>query len=143
GRAWRQAVSADTDAGAVVRRFGGEDTTIGSVNVRGNIGVRYVVTKVEATGGVAVPIWTPPNAPEPGQPLDPLTLTPADDIAFMNGGSSLQRDGDDHENWLPSLNIRFGLTDDIFIRFAASRALAPPDMGLAKHYIGRSVGGPD
>lgn len=138
-----QDVSEDIDAAYVMLRFGGEDTNIGSVNVRGNIGVRYVVTKVEATGGVAFPIWTPPNAPEPGQPLDPLTLTPADDIAFMNGGSSLQRDGDEHENWLPSLNIRFGLTDDIFIRFAASRALARPDMGLYKNYIGISRVGPD
>ncbi len=138
-----QDVSEDTDAAYVMLRFGGEDTNLGSINVRGNIGVRYVVTKVQASGGVAFPIWTQPSEPEPGQPLDPLVLTPAEDIAFMNGGTSAQADGDEHQNWLPSLNIRFGLTEDMFIRFAASRALARPDMGLYKNYIGISRVGPN
>jgi TonB-dependent receptor len=35
---------------------------------------------------------------------------------------------------LPSLNLRFGLTDEQFVRFAASRAMARPDMGLYKYY---------
>ena len=35
---------------------------------------------------------------------------------------------------LPSLNVRFGLTDDQFVRFAASRALSRADMGLYKFY---------
>jgi TonB-dependent receptor len=35
---------------------------------------------------------------------------------------------------LPSLNLRFGLTDDQFIRFAASRGLSRADMGLYKFY---------
>lgn len=138
-----QDVSEDVDAAYVMLKFGGDNTNIGSVNVRGNIGVRYVVTKVEATGGVAFPLFTPPNPSQPGQGTDPLALTPDDDRAFMNGGSSVQTDGDEHENWLPSLNIRFGLTDDIFIRVAASRALARPDMGLYKNYVGISRVGPD
>ncbi len=138
-----QDVSEDIDAAYVMLRFGGDDTRLGPVSVRGNIGVRYVVTTVEASGGVAFPLFTSPGAPTPGQPIDPLALTPADDIAFMNGGTATQADGDEHENWLPSLNIRFGLTDDIFIRFAASRALARPDMGLYKNYIGISRVGPD
>ena len=39
-----------------------------------------------------------------------------------------------HTHWLPSLNLRFGLTDEQFVRFAASRALARADMGLYKFY---------
>ena len=42
-------------------------------------------------------------------------------------------------NWLPSLNLRFGLTDDQFLRFAVSRALARPDMGLYKYYYQRGA----
>jgi hypothetical protein len=95
-----------------------------------------------------VPIWTPPAPqppPAPGAPdrTDPLTLTPADDIAFMNGGTDAQSGGAEHTNWLPSLNLRFGLTDDTFIRFAVSRALARPDMGLYKNYITVARVGPD
>ena len=52
-----------------------------------------------------------------------------------------QSGGGEHTNWLPSLNLRFGLTDDQFIRFAVSRALARPDMGLYKNYIGVSRAG--
>ena len=53
----------------------------------------------------------------------------------MNGATEPQSGGGEHTNWLPSLNLRFGLTDDQFIRFAVSRALARPDMGLYKNYI--------
>ncbi len=51
--------------------------------------------------------------------------------------------GGEHTNWLPSLNLRFGLTDDQFIRFAVSRAMARPDMGLYKNYIPVARVGPD
>ena len=144
----RQDVSEDVDAAYIMLKFGGDDTKIGNVGFRGNIGVRYVETKVSATGGIQYPIWTPPAPqppPAPGQPdrTDPLTLTPADDIAFMNGGTDAQSGGAEHKNWLPSLNLRFGLTDDTFIRFAVSRALARPDMGLYKNYITVSRVGPD
>ena len=130
-----QDVSEDVDAAYVMLKFGGEETNFGPVNVRGNIGVRYVKTTVEARGGSVYPSFTPPNPTAPDQPIDPLALIPADDVAFMNGATFLDTDGDEHENWLPSLNIRFGLTEDVFIRFAASRALARPDMGLYKNVL--------
>jgi TonB-dependent receptor len=143
-----QRVTEDTDAAYVMLKFGGDDTKIGNVSFRGNFGVRWVKTAVTASGGIQYPVWTPPappTPPTPGQPVrtDPLTLTPADDIAFMNGDTSPQSGGADHVNWLPSLNLRFGLTDDTFIRFALSRALARPDMGLYKNYLLVSRVGPD
>lgn len=138
-----QKVSEDTDAAYVMLKFGGEDARIGNVSVRGNVGVRWVKTSVEATGGTAYPLWVQPSPPSEGQPLDPLWLTPADDIAFMNGGTAEQSDGADHVNWLPSLNLRFGVADDMFVRFAASRALARPDMGLYKSYMSVARVGPD
>ena len=143
-----QKVTEDTDAAYLMLKFGGDDLKLGNVSVRGNIGVRFVKTSVEATGGIQYPVWTPPGPPSPptpGQParLDPLTLTPAADIAFMNGGTLAQTGGADHNNVLPSLNLRFGLSDETFVRFAVSRALARPDMGLYKNYIGVSRVGPD
>ena len=142
----QQNVTEDVDAAYIMLKFGGDDTKIGNVGFRGNIGVRFVKTEVSAVGGIQYPIWTPPAPqppPAPGQPdrTDPLTLVSQDDIDFMNGSTEPQSGGGEHTNWLPSLNLRFGLTDDQFIRFAASRALARPDMGLYKNYIGVSRAG--
>jgi len=143
-----QKVTEDADAAYLMLKFGGDDTKLGNVSFKGNVGVRFVKTSVTAAGGIQYPIWTPPSPqppPAPGTPAktDPLTLTPADDIAFMNGATLAQSGGADHTNWLPSLNLRFGLTDDMFLRFAASKALARPDMGLYKNYLAVSRVGPD
>lgn len=124
-----QNVSEDTSAAYVMFKFGGD---LGSVSLRGNVGVRYVKTTVGASGGLAFPIFTGGSVNE----VDIATLMSPDDIVFMNGATSERSDGAAHENWLPSLNLRFGLTDKTFVRFAASRALARPDMGLYKNYVG-------
>ncbi|MGH8223664.1 MAG: TonB-dependent receptor domain-containing protein, partial [Woeseiaceae bacterium] len=44
-----------------------------------------------------------------------------------------------HEHWLPSFNIKFEFTDEWLLRLAASKAMARPDMGNLKNYVG--VGG--
>jgi iron complex outermembrane receptor protein len=127
-----QDVSEDSSASYMMFRFGGD---LGRVTLRGNVGVRYVRTTVGATGGVAFPVFTAPT-PSPGDPVDVEALVPADDLRFMNGATAMRSDGASHENWLPSLNLRFGLSQETFVRFAASRALARPDMGLYKNYVG-------
>jgi TonB-dependent receptor len=127
-------VTEDTQAAYIMFKFGGEDTRIGNVSVKGNIGVRYVKTDVSSTGGAQFPLYTAPSAPEPGMNPNPRSLATADDIAFMNRGSFEWLGGAEHTNVLPSLNVRFGLTDEQFLRFAASRAMARPDMGLYKFY---------
>jgi iron complex outermembrane receptor protein len=132
----RQIVTEDVDAAYIMLKFGGENTNFGSVNVRGNIGARFVKTTVTATGGVQFPLFTPPTPAVPPQPRSPLEVTPADDIAFMNQAAYEQEGGGEHTNVLPSLNVRFGFTEEQFVRFAVSRALARPDMGLYKNYIG-------
>ncbi|HEY5760222.1 MAG TPA: TonB-dependent receptor [Steroidobacter sp.] len=132
----QQQVTEDVDAAYFMFKFGGDDTKIGNVSVKGNIGVRWVKTDVAAVGGVQFPTWTTPNPPTPGQPIPPVNVTPAEDIAFMNASTSPQVGGASHDNVLPSLNVRFGLTDEQFLRFAVSRALSRPDMGLYKNYVG-------
>jgi iron complex outermembrane receptor protein len=127
-------VTEDTRAAYVMLKFGGEDTKIGNVSVRGNIGVRWVKTDVSSTGGAQFPLYTAPSAPPPGQNADPRSLASPQDIAFMNQGNYTDAGGASHDNFLPSFNVRFGLTDDQFIRFALSRALSRADMGLYKYY---------
>lgn len=126
-------VTEDTRAAYIMLKFGGDDTKIGNVSVRGNVGVRWVKTDVSSTGGAQYPRYTF-DAPQPGQPADPRSLASQDDIDFQNFGNSTAVAGDSNTNILPSLNLRFGLTDDMFVRFAASRALSRADMGLYKYY---------
>jgi TonB-dependent receptor len=128
-------VTEDTDAAYVMFKFGNDETKIGPVGIKGNIGVRYVTTDVFSTGGAQFPRFNNPNPPGAGQAPDARLFTPVDDRAFMNFGSYTDAAGASHKHWLPSLNLRFGLTDEQFVRFAASRALARPDMGLYKFYF--------
>ncbi|HEY5810364.1 MAG TPA: TonB-dependent receptor [Povalibacter sp.] len=127
-------------------KFGGDDATIfGSINVRGNIGLRYVQTDVESNGGVAFPTttWyntaaaTPCNQPLVGNAVTNVScwLTP-DLLAFSNGGGADNNLSTTYENWLPSFNVRFGLDDHQFVRFGASRGMARADFGLLRNYVG-------
>ncbi|HUQ10201.1 MAG TPA: TonB-dependent receptor [Steroidobacteraceae bacterium] len=136
-----QSVSEVVDAAYVMLKFGGDDTKIGNISVRGNVGVRWVKTEVGAEGGIAFPSFTRPSLPAPGAtgPFPILALTPDDDVTFMNGQGFEQSAGGTHTSWLPSLNLRFGVTDNQFVRLAASRALGRPDMGLYKNYLGVSL----
>jgi iron complex outermembrane receptor protein len=126
-------ITEDTRAAYVMLKFGGEDTKIGNISVRGNVGVRWVTTDVFGTGGVQFTRYSAPGAGTNGN-AHPRSLISADDLAFQNQGSYSDATGAKHTNWLPSFNVRFGLTDDQFVRFAASRALSRADMGLYKFY---------
>jgi TonB-dependent receptor len=136
-------VSEDTDAAYVMFKFGNDETKIGNISVKGNIGVRYVTTDVFSTGGAQFPRFQNPSPPDPGQAPNARLFTPVDDRAFMNFGSYTDAAGASHKHWLPSLNLRFGLTDEQFMRFAASRAMARPDMGLYKYYFNIAEVAPD
>ena len=137
----QQHVSEDVDAAYVMLKFGGDETNWGSVNVRGNIGARFVKTEVTAVGGIQFPLFQAPAncTPSPGNPVSILCITPQGDRDFMDQATVSQSGGGKSDNVLPSFNLRFGLSDKTFIRFAASRALARPDMGLYKNYLGVSL----
>jgi iron complex outermembrane receptor protein len=124
----------DTRAAYIMLKFGGTDTQLFGMDVKGNIGVRYVTTEVSSTGGAQFPLYTAPSPPLPGAPVDATSLASADDIAFQNQGSYTAVGGDKNSNILPSLNVRFGINDEQFLRVAASRAMARADMGLYKYY---------
>jgi len=127
-------VTEDSDAAYVMFKFGNDETKIGPVSVKGNIGVRWVSTEVFSTGGAQFPTFTMPAAPMAGSPSDPRRYTPVADQQFMNSSTYTDGAGGTNENWLPSLNLRFGLTDTQYLRFAAARAMARADMGLYKYY---------
>jgi TonB-dependent receptor len=134
-----------TKAVYAMLRFGGDDKTIfNGVTVQGNVGLRFVRTQTTSSGGVAFPTstWYAVAAATPcGTPLTQgnvvnvaCYLTDALRNFSVGGGASNDFAGQ-HDNWLPSLNVRFGLDDKSFIRFAASRALSRPDFGLLRNYV--------
>ena len=141
-----------TSAAYVMLKFGGPDKTLfdTGVTVQGNVGVRYVSTEDQSTGGVTYPTsawYTGLMGAQPcGNPLLPgqvinvaCYITPALQ-AYSNGGSSTSQFGGKHSNVLPSFSVRFGLTDKQFIRLSGSRAMARPDIGLMRNFV--QIGAP-
>ena len=136
-------VEEKTDAGYLMLDFGGKDTHIfGSINVVGNVGVRVVRTEEISNGSVAFPDATILKALPPcSAPLGLNTvvnpscyLTPQV-LAFASGGGTPNIFTSSHTNALPSFNVRFGLDDKDYVRFAYSRALSRPDIGLMRNYV--------
>lgn len=82
----------------------------------GNIGVRVVRTKNLGTG-----LLTFSGADVIGAP---------DELAFANGASYEATDENSYTDVLPSLNLRYKVRDDLFLRLAAARSLARPDFPL-------------
>jgi iron complex outermembrane receptor protein len=77
---------------------------------RGNFGVRIVQTKQQSDGwAVGVPAGTPGAINNPFGLIAPLSID------------------HDYTDVLPSANIVFDLTDDLLLRFGASRVMARPE----------------
>jgi iron complex outermembrane receptor protein len=77
-------------------------TELGSIGVRGDIGVRYVETTTTSQGLV----------------VDDDT---GDQIVLVDGG--------DYTDTLPSMNLVFDLTDDFLVRLAYADVMARPSLG--------------
>jgi TonB-dependent receptor len=135
-------VDEQSKAGYVMLNFGGANTSIfGQVNVVGNVGVRVVQTQEKSAGSVSYPgsgnllalgACTPPLGTNVVNPA--CYVTPAL-IAFSNGGGAPDTFRGSHTDALPSFNVRFGLTDKDFVRFAYSRAMSRPNIGLLRDFV--------
>ncbi len=122
-----------TDAAYAMLRFGGDDKTIGGISVVGNVGIRAIRTTEDQRRLNQLPACNAPLGAN--SVVNPRCyLTPAI-LAFANGGGTPNTYRHTITNWLPSFNIRFGLDDKDFVRFAYSRALARPDIGLLRNYV--------
>ena len=132
--------------------FSNEDFANG-ITVDGNYGLRVVSYETSADGALA---YQPLN----GEALQLLNGTylseldpsvraalTADQVAtiqgfediplfnFFNGSPPIERSiGDETTYVLPSFNVKFGLTDDLLLRFAAAKALSYPDIGSLRAY---------
>jgi TonB-dependent receptor len=133
----------ETQAAYAMLRFGGDDKTIfGGVSVLGNVGVRVIRTIEHSDGAAGFPQANIFDQLQPcGTPLsgnnvvNPSCYLTATIRNFANGGGSPNIYKSSFTNWLPSFNVRFGLDDKNFVRFAYSRALSRPDIGLLRNYV--------
>lgn len=104
-----------TLAGYALLRFGHDVALWGEDReVDGNIGVRVVGTKTESQG---IQIFN----------TNTQLTVPAADLAFANGAKGAFVGGRDYVNVLPSLNARLKVTPEMFVRFAAAKAIVRPD----------------
>lgn len=93
----------------------------------GNVGVRYV--KTDTTGGgiggfseFADLVGTPEEIAS-----NPRTYLP-ELAAYMDQVDQNITIDNSYEYWLPSLNVKWELNDEMLIRFAASKAITPPNI---------------
>ncbi len=110
----------DTQAAYGILYFGNDEAF--GIPMDGNVGIRFVHTSTDAQG------WGQyPNLTQSGV-SDALKAQYTGQY-FANNGSS------DYNNALPSLNLRFKLTDDLQWRIAASRAMTRPDFTQLQPYL--------
>jgi len=153
-------ISEKTKAAYLMIKFGGhDDIHLGSVKVSGNLGLRYVETDDKSNGysvfpsvaGIRDPSTVCPSTPlvpggltgskvlGPNDPpvFDAVCYLSPEDIKFAGGqGSSMPLSSDvTHRNLLPSFNLRFDFSPEWLLRFAVSKAMSRPDIGLLKNYV--------
>ncbi|MDI1365725.1 MAG: TonB-dependent receptor [bacterium] len=96
-------------------RFGNEVSLGGeSREIDGNVGLRIVKTEATSQG---LQVFT----------TNTQGTVPVQDLKFANGAKSAFIGGRDYLNVLPSLNVRLKVTPDMFVRFAAAKAIVRPD----------------
>jgi TonB-dependent receptor len=106
-----------------------------AIPITGNFGLRYVNTTIESDGLLQFPNQPPDpslcDTPGPAGLPGFCQLSPAREAEFVAAytGEIIPDDADiSYDHWLPSLNIRFDVTDTLLIRAAASKGISRPDL---------------
>ncbi|MEE2000518.1 TonB-dependent receptor [Alkalimonas sp. MEB108] len=97
--------------------------------VKGNLGLRYVNYKLQSTGAFVQPIEA--RRGEAGTSLYNVMQQPQYQRYFNLAGGQSQLStvkGTDYTTILPSLNFNVGVTDDVVVRFGASKGLYYPSL---------------
>jgi TonB-dependent receptor len=146
-------VQEKTEAAYLMLRFGGPEANLGSVNVVGNVGVRFVKTDVSSHGQVGFPSsqWYTsaaasgqgacnPNDNGTNQATDIQCWLSPSLLAYSNGAGADNTLDASYTNVLPSFNVRFGFNDKQFVRFGYSKGISRPDFGLMRNSV--AINGP-
>ena len=141
-----QKVGLKTGDAYAMLRFGRDEPLFGNVRLDGNIGVRYVHDDSSSEGAIGVPsqgqlgisqpfsVTCAPRIPPAGAP--PGTPTTPGGVCVLGaaGYAQLQQWAtgitpqdtavNKYNYWLPSANLKFGITPDLIFRLAASKDYA-------------------
>ena len=132
--------------------------SIDGLRLSGNAGLRYVSTKVSSASsrgpgtdqalGIDQPysvrcqeraLPAPPAGPGgtalPGGICFVGQAAYEDLQDFADGSFTFEEIKHDYDYFLPSLNLKLGLTDDVLLRFAASRVMTQPENGYIRNYF--------
>jgi len=154
-----QTVSERNWAAYAMLSFGSDTPIFGDVRLSGNIGVRYVDTRLRSDGSFSIPsaqtlgvgdpfdVRCAPQDPPPGAPPGTPPSAPGgvcnlgragyEQLQTFAGNGTTTPDFavNSYHYFLPSLNLKFGVGRDIIIRFAASRALARPALSDVRNFV--------
>lgn len=138
-------VTEKTYAGYAMVNFGDRDTKLFDwLSVQGNAGVRVVRTSINSEGSVGFPtaqtldnlLQTPCGSTlPPGAVVNPSCSITSSLLAFADGSGIPNSFSTDYTDVLPSFNVRFGLPQEQYVRFAASEAVSRPDFGLLRNFV--------
>lgn len=156
---------AQQDSAAYLQLDFGTDALFGGgIRMSGNIGVRYVNTSIRSQGSIGVPsrqalnilepfsvrcaAVVPPGAPPGTQPQVPGGVCNLGAAGYAqlqtfagDGVTTLDVANVSYDFWLPSLNLKFGVTDEVILRFAASKVLTRPDNSYVRNFVNIGLGG--
>ncbi len=142
----------------------GSDDLFGGVRMSGNVGLRYVNSDVTSQGSIGVPsqgalnitdtydvrcaLIPPPEGAPPGtQPSAPggvclLGQAGYEALQTWAGAGATNYDvaRKSYHYLLPSMNLKFGLSDDLILRLAASKVLSRPDNAYLRNFLNIGLG---
>jgi len=145
----------NTEAYAMLN-FGKDDPIFGNVRLDGNIGLRYISSDITSVGafqitqqglGVTDPfsVRCAPRIPAPPAPQVPVVpggictigATAYGQLQQFAANSTPVADiaRNSYHYFLPSLNMKFGLSRDLILRLAGSRVLARPDLQNIRNFL--------
>lgn len=134
-------VTEDSQAFYAMLNIGGDEANLFGFPLTGNVGLRYVETEVTSGGAINYASEFDASAltcdrldVTPAGLLDCLVADSLDDQAFSTGDSLSSTVTSKNSYVLPSANFRIELNDKTYLRFAASKAISKPDIGLLKNY---------
>ncbi len=152
------------DSAAYIQLDFGSDDLFGPVRMSGNIGLRYVDTRIRSSGAIGVPsqqelnildpfdvrcaLGVPVGAPPGTEPTRPGGVCNRGEAGYLAlqtfaGDGFAQRDVADvnYSFWLPSFNLKLGVTEDVIVRFAASKVLTRPDNANIRNFLNIGLDG--
>lgn len=92
---------------------------------RGNFGVRYVQTQITADGYAPCQAAAAGDLSDACQPFLGVASATADAGERLLVGT---RVGHQYDDWLPSLNLAWDVTDSVVLRFGAAKTMARPTL---------------